>query len=280
VPDFLHLPADLYFGEVTGVAVNSKSHIFVFSSETWSRLAPNESDQGWGKGSGKVRTFQAAGADPAGPSHPARPSCSEEKACGVACRIGVGGVDRKCIESVSLSRPRWKSRRQLAGQAVPAGKPVVSRQNLRETRGKTYPKSYPKLSQFWRTPYAVFGAVKSCVSRLPRGPETHRNQTFLAATFWRRRKSEFWNDGPGAAAPAAALKSIAAPRTILPDPVLFLTARRASLEVAFDDRGNAHFAGCFFNGTRYPSRLSIQLLWTRKKSRKKLREMRLTQKDK
>jgi len=31
VPDFLHLPADLYFGEVTGVAVNSKSHIFVFS---------------------------------------------------------------------------------------------------------------------------------------------------------------------------------------------------------------------------------------------------------
>ncbi len=31
VPDFLHLPADLYFGEVTGIAVNSKGHIFVFS---------------------------------------------------------------------------------------------------------------------------------------------------------------------------------------------------------------------------------------------------------
>src|SRR5215471_12517437 len=31
VPDFLHLPADLYFGEVTGVAVNSQGHIFVFS---------------------------------------------------------------------------------------------------------------------------------------------------------------------------------------------------------------------------------------------------------
>ena len=31
VPDFLRLPADLYFGEVTGVAVNSKAHIFVFS---------------------------------------------------------------------------------------------------------------------------------------------------------------------------------------------------------------------------------------------------------
>jgi sugar lactone lactonase YvrE len=31
IPDFLHLPPDLYFGEVAGVAVNSKGHIFVFS---------------------------------------------------------------------------------------------------------------------------------------------------------------------------------------------------------------------------------------------------------
>src|SRR5579862_6221927 len=31
VPDFLNLPADRYFGEVAGVAVNSKGHIFVFS---------------------------------------------------------------------------------------------------------------------------------------------------------------------------------------------------------------------------------------------------------
>jgi len=31
VPGFLHLPADLYFGEVAGVAVNSKAHVFVFS---------------------------------------------------------------------------------------------------------------------------------------------------------------------------------------------------------------------------------------------------------
>jgi sugar lactone lactonase YvrE len=31
VPDFLKLPPDLYFGEVAGVAVNSKGHIFVFS---------------------------------------------------------------------------------------------------------------------------------------------------------------------------------------------------------------------------------------------------------
>jgi DNA-binding beta-propeller fold protein YncE len=31
VPDLLQLPADLYLGEATGVAVNSKGHIFVFS---------------------------------------------------------------------------------------------------------------------------------------------------------------------------------------------------------------------------------------------------------
>ncbi len=31
VPDFLKLPADMYLGEVAGVAVNSKGHIFVFS---------------------------------------------------------------------------------------------------------------------------------------------------------------------------------------------------------------------------------------------------------
>ena len=31
VPDYLQLPSDLYFGEVAGVAVNSKGHVFVFS---------------------------------------------------------------------------------------------------------------------------------------------------------------------------------------------------------------------------------------------------------
>jgi hypothetical protein len=31
VPDFFKLPPDLYFGEVAGVAVNSKGHVFVFS---------------------------------------------------------------------------------------------------------------------------------------------------------------------------------------------------------------------------------------------------------
>jgi len=31
VPDFLKLPTDIDFGEVAGVAVNSKGHVFVFS---------------------------------------------------------------------------------------------------------------------------------------------------------------------------------------------------------------------------------------------------------
>src|SRR5580698_1105391 len=31
VPDFLKLPSDMYLGEVAGVAVNSKGHVFVFS---------------------------------------------------------------------------------------------------------------------------------------------------------------------------------------------------------------------------------------------------------
>src|SRR5580704_14616230 len=31
VPNFLKLPADIYLGEVSGVAVNSKGHVFVFS---------------------------------------------------------------------------------------------------------------------------------------------------------------------------------------------------------------------------------------------------------
>lgn len=31
VPDFLKLPADVYFGEVAGIALNSQKHVFVFS---------------------------------------------------------------------------------------------------------------------------------------------------------------------------------------------------------------------------------------------------------
>src|SRR5258708_36348312 len=37
--DFLKLPKDLYLGEVTGVAVNSKKHIFVFSRGSTTRPA-------------------------------------------------------------------------------------------------------------------------------------------------------------------------------------------------------------------------------------------------
>src|SRR6185437_16049734 len=31
VPSFLKMPADTYLGEVSGVAVNSKGHVFIFS---------------------------------------------------------------------------------------------------------------------------------------------------------------------------------------------------------------------------------------------------------
>lgn len=44
VPNFLKLPADLHFGEVSGVAVNSKGHVFVFSrgnSATGPAYAPS-----------------------------------------------------------------------------------------------------------------------------------------------------------------------------------------------------------------------------------------------
>jgi hypothetical protein len=39
VPDFLKLPTDLYLGEVSGVAVNSKGHVFVFSRSGTTGLA-------------------------------------------------------------------------------------------------------------------------------------------------------------------------------------------------------------------------------------------------
>jgi DNA-binding beta-propeller fold protein YncE len=38
VPNLLQLPPDLYLGEVAGVAVNSKGHIFVFTRSTQTRL--------------------------------------------------------------------------------------------------------------------------------------------------------------------------------------------------------------------------------------------------
>jgi hypothetical protein len=38
IPDPLKFPPDLYLGEATGVAVNSKGHVFVFSRGNWLRL--------------------------------------------------------------------------------------------------------------------------------------------------------------------------------------------------------------------------------------------------
>src|SRR6478672_1639296 len=54
VPDFLHLPADLYFGEAAGVAVNSKGHIFVFSRG-------NSTGPAYGAGAAQLLEFNAEG---------------------------------------------------------------------------------------------------------------------------------------------------------------------------------------------------------------------------
>jgi hypothetical protein len=60
--------------------------------------------------------------DPAAPGSPAKPSRGEEKACGVACRIGVGVENSGWIESVSkvyrFLAP-GETAVQLPGQAVP-----------------------------------------------------------------------------------------------------------------------------------------------------------------
>jgi sugar lactone lactonase YvrE len=54
VPDFLQLPPDLYFGEVAGVAVNSKGHIFVFSRG-------NTTGPAYGASSAQLLEFDADG---------------------------------------------------------------------------------------------------------------------------------------------------------------------------------------------------------------------------
>jgi sugar lactone lactonase YvrE len=54
VPDFLKLPPDLYFGEVSGVAVNSKGHIFVFSRG-------NTSGPAYAAGAAQLLEFAADG---------------------------------------------------------------------------------------------------------------------------------------------------------------------------------------------------------------------------
>ncbi|MDB6089475.1 MAG: repeat containing protein [Gammaproteobacteria bacterium] len=53
--DFLKLPKDLYFGEVAGVAVNSKGHIFVFSRG-------NTTGPAYGAGAAQLLEFGADGA--------------------------------------------------------------------------------------------------------------------------------------------------------------------------------------------------------------------------
>ena len=54
VPDFLKLPPNIYFGEVAGVAVNSKGHVFVFSRGSTSGPA-------YGAGAAQLLEFDAGG---------------------------------------------------------------------------------------------------------------------------------------------------------------------------------------------------------------------------
>jgi hypothetical protein len=54
VPDFLKLPADVYLGEVSGVAVNSKGHVFVLSRG-------NTSGPAYGAAAGQLLEFDADG---------------------------------------------------------------------------------------------------------------------------------------------------------------------------------------------------------------------------
>ncbi len=54
VPDFLKLPPDLYLGEVAGVAVNSKGHVFVFSRGSTSGPA-------YAAGAAQLLEFDAGG---------------------------------------------------------------------------------------------------------------------------------------------------------------------------------------------------------------------------
>ena len=54
VPDFLKLPAGVYLGEVAGVAVNSKGHVFVFSRG-------NSTGPGYGASAAQLLEFDADG---------------------------------------------------------------------------------------------------------------------------------------------------------------------------------------------------------------------------
>src|SRR5438270_2664477 len=54
VPDFLQLPPSVYFGEVPGVAVNSKKHVFVFSRG-------NSTGPAYGASAAQLLEFEADG---------------------------------------------------------------------------------------------------------------------------------------------------------------------------------------------------------------------------
>ena len=54
VADFLKLPPDLYFGEVSGVAVNSKGHVFIFSRG-------NSTGPAYGASAAQLFEFDASG---------------------------------------------------------------------------------------------------------------------------------------------------------------------------------------------------------------------------
>jgi hypothetical protein len=54
VPDFLKLPPDIYLGEVAGVAVNSKGHVFVFSRA-------NSTGPAYGASGAQLLEFDAGG---------------------------------------------------------------------------------------------------------------------------------------------------------------------------------------------------------------------------
>ncbi|HXC21804.1 MAG TPA: hypothetical protein VNV13_10005, partial [Steroidobacteraceae bacterium] len=54
VPNFFQLPTGMYFGEVTGIAVNSKKHIFVLSRG-------NTSGPAYGAAAAQLFEFDASG---------------------------------------------------------------------------------------------------------------------------------------------------------------------------------------------------------------------------
>ncbi len=84
VPDFFKLPVDLYIGEVAGVAVNSKGHIFVFSRG-------NTTGQAYGASAAQLLEFGADGkfAREIGP--PNQVMCSSDAYPGRIYKLSLDG---------------------------------------------------------------------------------------------------------------------------------------------------------------------------------------------